>query len=111
MKIHVEHSINSMGKILSKETTYAIDVSGNNNYVLMLHGVPINLSLILQNITQHIIQENQKSMILIIIIAMIITMILSILIMLILLSYTMKWYRASLATLLLKTSQYDHFHH
>jgi hypothetical protein len=95
-----------MGKFLSKETTYAIDVSGNNNYVLMLNGVPINLSLILQNITQHIIQENQKTTIQITIMAMIVTMILSILIMIILLSYTIKWHRRSWEWHVLKIIQH-----
>lgn len=111
IEIHAEHSVDSMGKFLSNETTYAIDVSGNNNYVLMFHVVPINLSVILQNITQHIMEENQKSMIHITIISMIVTMILTISIMIILLSYTMKWHRISWEMLILETIQQDLSHH
>ena len=82
-----------MGKFLSKEITFAIDVSGNNNYVLMVNGVPINLSLILQNITQCNSQANRKTMIRDTIVAMIVTMVLTILIMMILISYLIKCYR------------------
>ena len=49
-----------MGKFLSKDIFHSIDVSGNNNYVVVLNGVSINISSILNNITRTIVQENQK---------------------------------------------------
>ena len=82
-----------MGKFFSKEITQSVDVSGNNNYVLVLNGVPINISAILNNITGNIIKENQKRMINAMVISIIITMILTILIVSIMFSYFMKYYQ------------------
>jgi hypothetical protein len=94
-EMHRDHLIDAMGELLSKEITYSIDVSGNNNYVLMSNGVPINLSFILQNITQRIIQENRRTTTHDAIIAMLVTMVMTIMIMMIPSFYLIKCYRAS----------------
>ena len=82
-----------MGKFLSKDIIHTVDVSGDHSYVVVLNGVPMNLSAILYNITETVIKENQKIMIYTIMIAIMITMILTLLIVSILFSYYMKYYQ------------------
>jgi len=83
-----------MGKFLSKETFHSIDVSGTNNYVVVLNGVSINISSILNNITRNILQENQKVFINVTLISVMVTLILTIFIVSIIFSFYMRRYQA-----------------
>lgn len=68
-----------MGKFFSKDIIHSIDVSGHNNRVWMLCGVPVNISIILEDVTKHILRENKRITINVALISLIIAMILTIL--------------------------------
>jgi hypothetical protein len=67
-----------MDKFHSKQITHSIDVSTNNNYVMILNGIPISISFILNNLIQNIIREIKKMVINVTLISIIDTMLLKI---------------------------------
>ena len=67
-----------MGKFFSKEIIHSIDVSGHNNRVLMLCGVPLNISVILEDFTEHIVRENRKMIVNVALISIVVSLFLTI---------------------------------
>ena len=52
-----------MGKCSSKKSSPSIDVSGNNNYALLINGAQVNIASIFDEITDYIDKENRRLMI------------------------------------------------
>lgn len=80
-----------MGKFFSKEIIHSIDVSGHNNRVLMLCGVPLNISVILEDFTEHIVQENRKMIVNVALISIVVSLVLTIVLIGMIFSCYMKY--------------------
>jgi hypothetical protein len=74
-----------MGNYSSKKLSTSVDVSGNNNYILLINGVQVSFASVLDEITNHINRETRTTALILCSIFVLMTLLLIVLLMCVLL--------------------------